>query len=134
MPHSRLNQLYPKMNDFRKLATEFDPGGKFKCFFLNRIFSGYKMKPRAYLPGHLTFRYSIYYFAFVLADMDMAEHQLQRFPIFHCFSISTQDCPHLPGRCGRTKGFVKGFPSSEALNNLLASDVLRASIVNVLPG
>lgn len=40
MPHSRLNQLYPKMNDFRKLAAEFDPGGKFRNAFLNRNLFG----------------------------------------------------------------------------------------------
>ncbi|MGN6435175.1 MAG: D-arabinono-1,4-lactone oxidase [Agriterribacter sp.] len=38
---ARLNQLYKKMNDFRKLAIEFDPEGKFRNAFLNRnVFGG----------------------------------------------------------------------------------------------
>lgn len=38
---ARLNELYKKMNDFKKLAKEFDPAGKFRNAFLNKnVFGG----------------------------------------------------------------------------------------------
>jgi len=36
MPASRLAALYPKLNDFKKLAGEYDPHRKFRNAFLER--------------------------------------------------------------------------------------------------
>ncbi len=36
MPYSRLQVLYEKMNDFRKIAASIDPNGKFRNDFLDR--------------------------------------------------------------------------------------------------
>jgi xylitol oxidase len=40
MPHSRLAQLYPKMDDFRQLMQHFDPGGKLRNAYLDRLLFG----------------------------------------------------------------------------------------------
>ncbi|HEV8084242.1 MAG TPA: D-arabinono-1,4-lactone oxidase, partial [Chitinophagaceae bacterium] len=40
MPYSRLQVLYKKMNDFRKMAASMDPNGKFRNDFLDRNIFG----------------------------------------------------------------------------------------------
>lgn len=40
MPPSRIQSLYPKLHDFRKLADEFDPEGKFRNEYLEKYIFG----------------------------------------------------------------------------------------------
>ncbi len=40
MSHQRLAELYPKMADFRELLRHYDPGGKFRNAFLDRVIFG----------------------------------------------------------------------------------------------
>jgi xylitol oxidase len=37
MPHSRLAQLYPRMHEFQQLLRHYDPNGKFRNAFLERV-------------------------------------------------------------------------------------------------
>lgn len=39
-PHSRLAQLYPRMGDFQRLLQRFDPEGKFRNAYLDRVIFG----------------------------------------------------------------------------------------------
>lgn len=39
-PHTRLAQLYPKMEAFRQLLQEYDPAGKFRNAYLDRVIYG----------------------------------------------------------------------------------------------
>ncbi|NUQ27896.1 MAG: FAD-binding protein, partial [Acidobacteriaceae bacterium] len=38
MPHQRLSQLYPRLNDFRALALRYDPNRKFLNAYLQNVF------------------------------------------------------------------------------------------------
>ena len=40
MRHERLAELYPRMGEFRELLRHYDPGGKFRNAFLNRVIFG----------------------------------------------------------------------------------------------
>jgi xylitol oxidase len=40
MPHSRLGQLYPKMGDFQRLVQHYDPSGKLRNAYLDRVIFG----------------------------------------------------------------------------------------------
>jgi len=40
MPHSRLAELYPKMREFQQVLRHYDPGGKFRNAYLNRVVFG----------------------------------------------------------------------------------------------
>jgi xylitol oxidase len=40
MPHARLAELYPRMHEFQQLLRHYDPGGKFRNAFLNRVIFG----------------------------------------------------------------------------------------------
>jgi xylitol oxidase len=40
MPHSRLAELYPKMRDFQQLLRHFDPAGKLRNAYLDRVIFG----------------------------------------------------------------------------------------------
>lgn len=40
MPHYRLMELYPKMGEFQRLLRHYDPGGKFRNAYLDRVIFG----------------------------------------------------------------------------------------------
>jgi len=40
MPHSRLAELYPKMGDFQRLLRHYDPGGRLRNAYLDRVVFG----------------------------------------------------------------------------------------------
>jgi xylitol oxidase len=40
MPHARLAELYPRMTEFQQLLRHYDPGGKFRNAFLDRVIFG----------------------------------------------------------------------------------------------
>jgi xylitol oxidase len=40
MPHARLAELYPRMAEFQQVLHHYDPGGKFRNAFLNRVIFG----------------------------------------------------------------------------------------------
>ena len=40
MDHARLRELYPRLREFQDLLRHYDPGGKFRNAFLNRVIFG----------------------------------------------------------------------------------------------
>jgi xylitol oxidase len=40
MSHARLAELYPRMPEFQQLLRHYDPGGKFRNAFLDRVIFG----------------------------------------------------------------------------------------------